>query len=161
MTDFTAPTEPVPLASSLSQNEFAGGDWMQYRVNPKNGEKLSALGYGCMRFSHKGAGIDQEKANRELKQALDRGVNYLDTAYIYPGSEEALGNFIKTYDCRDQLNIATLLPLYRVKKPEDFDAFFDEELKRLQTDHVDYYLMHMMNDVESFPNPQSPNRICF
>ena len=123
---------------------------MQYRVNPKNGKRLSALGYGCMRFTRKGGGIDQEKANRELKLALDLGVNYFDTAYIYSGSEEALGRFIKEYGVRDKLNIATKLPQYRVKKPEDFDAYFDEELKRLQTDHVDYYLMHMMNDAESF-----------
>jgi len=123
---------------------------MQYRTNPKNGQQLSALGYGCMRFTRKGGGIDQEKANRELKRALELGVNYFDTAYIYPGSEAALGSFIKTYDCRDKLNIATKLPQYRVKRPEDFDAFFDEELRRLGTDYVDYYLMHMMNDAESF-----------
>ena len=123
---------------------------MQYRTNPKNGQPLSALGYGCMRFTRKGGAIDQEKANRELKRALDLGVNYFDTAYAYPGSEESLGRFIREYDCRDQLNIATKLPQYRVKKKEDFDAFFDEELKRLQTDHVDYYLMHMMNDAASF-----------
>ena len=123
---------------------------MQYRLNPKNGQQLSALGYGCMRFTRKGGAIDQEKANRELKRALELGVNYFDTAYIYSGSEEALGNFIQTYHCRDQLNIATKLPQYRVKKAEDFDAFFDEELRRLKTDHVDYYLMHMMNDAQSF-----------
>ena len=123
---------------------------MQYRINPKNGERLSALGYGCMRLTRKGGGIDQEKANRELKRALDAGVNYFDTAYIYPGSEAALGAFIKQYDCRAQLNIATKLPQYRVRRAEDFDAFFDEELKRLQTDRVDYYLMHMMNDAASF-----------
>ena len=123
---------------------------MQYRVNPKNGEKLSALGYGCMRFTKKGGGIDQEKANRELKRALDLGVNYFDTAYMYAGSEAALGAFMKEYNCRDRLNIATKLPQYRVKKREDFDAFFDEELRRLGTDHIDYYLMHMMNDARSF-----------
>ena len=123
---------------------------MQYRANPRNGARLSALGFGCMRFTRKGGGIDQEKANRELKRALDLGVNYFDTAWAYPGSEEALGRFIQEYGCRDQLNIATKLPQYRVKKPEDFDAFFDEELRRLQTDHVDYYLMHMMNDAQSF-----------
>ena len=123
---------------------------MQYRTNPRNGQPLSALGFGCMRFTRKGGAIDQEKANRELKRALDLGVNYFDTAWAYPGSEEALGRFIREYDCRDRLNIATKLPQYRVKKREDFDTFFDEELKRLQTDHVDYYLMHMMNDAASF-----------
>ncbi len=123
---------------------------MQYRVNPKNGQQLSALGFGCMRFTRKGGGIDQEKANRELMRALELGVNYFDTAYIYPGSEEALGSFMQTYGCRDRLNIATKLPQYRVKRREDFDTFFDEELRRLKTDHVDYYLMHMMNDAKSF-----------
>ena len=123
---------------------------MQYRVNPKNGQQLSVLGFGCMRFTRKGGGIDQEKANRELNRALELGVNYFDTAYIYPGSEEALGNFMQAYHCRDRLNIATKLPQYRVKKREDFDTFFDEELRRLKTDHVDYYLMHMMNDAKSF-----------
>ena len=123
---------------------------MQYRTNPKNGQQLSALGFGCMRFTRKGGGIDQEKANRELNRALELGVNYFDTAYIYPGSEEALGNFMQAYHCRDRLNIATKLPQYRVKKREDFDTFFDEELRRLKTDHVDYYLMHMMNDARSF-----------
>ena len=86
---------------------------MQYRTNPKNGQQLSALGFGCMRFTRKGGGIDQEKANRELRRALELGVNYFDTAYIYPGSEEALGNFMQAYHCRDRLNIATKLPQYR------------------------------------------------
>ena len=95
---------------------------MQYRTNPKNGQPLSALGFGCMRFTRRGGQIDQEKANRELKLALDSGVNYFDTTYIYAGSEAALGSFIETYGCRAQMNIATKLPQYRVKKREDFDA---------------------------------------
>ena len=123
---------------------------MQYRTNPKNGQPLSALGYGCMRFTKRGAAIDQEKANRELALALEKGVNYFDTAYIYPGCEAALGNFVAEYNCRDRINIATKLPQYRVKRAEDFDAYFDEELRRLRTDYVDYYLMHMMNDAASW-----------
>ena len=123
---------------------------MQYRNNPKNGEPLSALGFGCMRFTRGGGGIDQDKANRELALALEKGVNYFDTAYIYPGSEACLGAFIKAYDCRDRLNIATKLPQYRVNRPGDFDRFFDEELARLGTDRVDYYLMHMLNDAASW-----------
>ena len=123
---------------------------MQYRINPKNGQPLSALGYGCMRFTRKGGAIDQEKANREMKLALDNGVNYFDTAYMYPGSEAALGSFVAEYGCRDRIHIATKLPHYRVKRPEDFDAFFGEELRRLRTDYVDYYLMHMLNDAASW-----------
>ena len=127
---------------------------MQYRENPKNHQQLSALGYGCMRLTKKGAAIDQEKANRELALALEKGVNYFDTAYIYPGSEVCLGNFIKQYNCRDRLNIATKLPQYLVRKTADFDRYFNEELQRLQTDHIDYYLMHMLNDAKSW------NRLC-
>ena len=123
---------------------------MQYRNNPRNGEALSALGFGCMRFTRKGGAIDQEKADRELMLALEKGVNYFDTAYIYPGSEVCLGNFIQKYGVRDRLNIATKLPQYRVQRLEDAEKFFAEELERLQTDHVDYYLMHMLNDAKSW-----------
>lgn len=123
---------------------------MQYRINPRNGQSLSALGFGCMRFTRRGGAIDQAKANRELALALERGVNYFDTAYIYPGSEVCLGNFLREYGCRDRVYIATKLPHYRVNKLADAEKFFQEELNRLQTDHVDYYLMHMLNDARSW-----------
>ena len=123
---------------------------MQYRIDPRTGNRLSALGYGCMRFTHKGAGIDQAKASRELGLALDRGVNYLDTAYLYAGSEAALGAFVKERGCRKDIYIATKLPQFRVRKTEDFERFFQEELAALQTDYVDYYLMHMLNDAKSW-----------
>ena len=123
---------------------------MQYRTNPKNGDALSVLGFGCMRFTRKGGAIDQAKANREMALALERGVNYFDTAYIYPGSEVCLGEFIRAYNCRDRLNIATKLPQFRVHKLSDAEKYFSEELERLGTDHVDYYLMHMLNDARSW-----------
>ena len=123
---------------------------MQYRTNPKNGDSLSVLGFGCMRFTRKGTGLDQEKANREMALALERGVNYFDTAYIYPGSEVCLGRFMAEYGCRDRVHVATKLPQYRVQRTEDLDRFFTEELERLQTDYVDYYLMHMLNDAKSW-----------
>ena len=123
---------------------------MQYRINPRNGDSLSALGFGCMRFTRRGGGIDQEKANREMKRALELGVNYFDTAYAYPGSEACLGHFVREYGCRDQIKIATKLPQYRVNRPGDAERYFAEELERLGTDHVDYYLMHMLNDAESW-----------
>ncbi len=110
---------------------------MQYRVNPQNGDRLSALGFGCMRFTRRAGVIDQDKANREMKQALDLGVNYFDTAYVYAGSEACLGEFMKTYGCRDQIRVATKLPQYLIRRPEDVEKIFREELKRLQTDHVD------------------------
>ena len=123
---------------------------MQYRINPRNGDSLSALGFGCMRFTKRGAAIDQEKADREMALALERGVNYFDTAYIYPGSEVCLGKFMAAHGCRGRVRVATKLPQYRINRIEDAERFFAEELARLQTDYVDYYLMHMLNDEKSW-----------
>jgi len=122
---------------------------MLYRKNIKNHQDLSILGYGCLRFTKKGTTIDQKKAEQEMKEAVDSGVNYFDTAYTYGGSEVCLGKFLaKGY--RDKVNIATKLPHYYVKKIEDMERYFNEQLERLQTDHVEYYLMHMLNDVETW-----------
>ncbi len=122
---------------------------MQYRLDPKSGNQLSVLGYGCMRFTRKGKNIDQEKAEKEMAYAIEQGVNYFDTAYIYPGNEVAVGKFLaKGY--RDKVYLATKLPHYLVKSIEDADRIFEEELERLQTDHIDYYLMHMLTDIKSW-----------
>lgn len=122
---------------------------MLYRKNPRNNQLLSILGYGCLRFSRKGNIIDQEKAEREMKLAIEQGVNYFDTAYTYNGSEVCLGTFLaKGY--RDKVNIATKLPHYYIKKAEDMERYFAEQLERLQTDHVEYYLMHMLNDIAAW-----------
>ena len=119
---------------------------MQYRKD-RHGNELSILGYGCMRFTKKGSGIDVEKAERELLAAYRSGVNYYDTAYIYPGSEAALGQILERNHIRDQVNIATKLPQYLIGNRAALDRYFDEELSRLRTDHVDYYLMHHLTDV--------------
>ncbi len=124
---------------------------MQYRLD-RNKENVSLLGYGCMRFSRKGGGIDYKKAEEEVLRAISLGVNYLDTAYIYPGSEETLGRILDENNCRDQVNIATKLPQYIVRKASLVDKIFDEELRRLRTDHVDYYLMHMVTDPRQWHN---------
>lgn len=84
---------------------------MQYRKD-KKGFPISLLGYGCMRFTKKGTGIDLDKAEREILHAIDRGVNYFDTAYIYPGSEAALGEILARNQCRDKVRIASKLPQY-------------------------------------------------
>ena len=122
---------------------------MQYREDRK-GNKISILGYGCMRFSQKLGRIDLAKAEKEIMTAFRGGVNYFDTAYIYPGSEAALGKILEKNHIRDQVNIATKLPHYMMKKPGDMEKYFSEELKRLRTDHVDYYLMHMLTDVRTW-----------
>ncbi|WP_034452817.1 aldo/keto reductase [Butyrivibrio sp. AE2032] len=116
---------------------------MEYRQN-KNGEPISILGYGCMRFTTNGRGIDIDKAEKEIMAAFRQGVNYFDTAYVYTGSEAALGEILERNNIRDKVNIATKLPQYLVGSRAALDKYFDEELKRLRTDHVDYYLMHHM-----------------
>ena len=122
---------------------------MLYRKNPKNGKELSILGYGCLRFTKKGGVIDQKKAEEEMKAAIENGVNYFDTAYTYHGSEVCLGKFLaKGY--RDKVNIATKLPHYYIKTIEDMEKCFEEQLQRLQTDHIEYYLMHMLNDCRTW-----------
>ena len=122
---------------------------MQYR-NDRYGNKISLLGYGCMRFTRKGNAIDIDKAEKELMTAIRGGVNYLDTAYIYSGSEVAVGEILKRNHCREQVNIATKLPQYYIKSEGAIDRYFNEQLERLQTDYIDYYLMHMLTDVAAW-----------
>ena len=122
---------------------------MQYRSD-RYGNKISALGYGCMRFTQSGGKGGVAKAEKEIMEAYRGGVNYFDTAYIYPGSEAALGEILARNGIRQQVNIATKLPHYLIKKPESMEAYFSEELRRLKTDHVDYYLMHMLTDVKTW-----------
>jgi len=118
---------------------------MQYRKD-KHGEKLSILGYGCMRFSSKNGKIDIDKTETEIMEAYRSGVNYYDSAYVYPGSEAALGLILERNNIRDRVNIATKLPQYMIFSRRDLDNYFNEELSRLRTDHIDYYLMHHLTD---------------
>ena len=119
---------------------------MQYRKD-KYGNDLSILGFGCMRFTKKGNSIDIDKAEKEILAAYNAGVNYYDTAYIYPGSEVALGEILERNNLRDKVNIATKLPQYLISSSKAIDKYFNEELSRLRTDHVDYYLMHHLTDL--------------
>ena len=119
---------------------------MQYRSD-KHGNQLSILGFGCMRFTKKGNAIDIDKAEQEIMTAYHNGVNYFDTAYIYPGSEAAIGEIFERNGIRDKINIATKLPQYLISSAAAIDRYFNEELSRLRTDHVDYYLMHHVTDI--------------
>ena len=116
---------------------------MKYRKD-RNGEDISVLGYGCMRFTSSVRGIDIDKAEQEIMEAYHNGVNYYDTAYVYSGSEAAIGEIFERNHIRDRIKIATKLPHYLINSASSIDRYFDEELKRLRTDHVDYYLMHHM-----------------
>jgi predicted aldo/keto reductase-like oxidoreductase len=114
---------------------------MNYRVNPKNNDKLSILGFGCMRFAK-----DEKEVEKQIIYAIENGVNYFDTAYIYPNSEAILGRVLAN-GYRDRVKIATKMPPYLIKKYEDLDKIFNTELERLQIDHIDYYFIHMLTDV--------------
>lgn len=123
---------------------------MEYRINPKNNDKLSLLGFGCLRFQKKQGTIVMEEANRQIMNAIEHGVNYFDTAYVYRGSEEALGQVLFQNQCREKVYIATKLPHYFIKKQEDMERYFKEQCKRLKTDYIDYYLIHMLPDRGTF-----------
>ncbi|MDM8299617.1 aldo/keto reductase [Collinsella tanakaei] len=116
---------------------------MQVRIDPKSGNRISALGLGCMRFPGFALGKPDPRAARAIiERAVERGINYLDTAYLYPGNESAVGAALSQAGVRDRVFLATKLPHASCKRAEDFDRFFDEQLRRLRTDHIDYYLMH-------------------
>ena len=122
---------------------------MNYRKD-KYGNSISILGFGCMRFPRSMGKIDMAETEREILTAVEQGVNYFDTAYIYPGSEAALGEILHKNNLRERVYIATKLPHYLVRSADGPEKIFSEELKRLQTDYVDYYLMHMLADVDTW-----------
>ena len=122
---------------------------MKYRTMGKLGIRTSAFGLGCMRFNGAASGdsvIDEEKAIRLIRQAIDGGVTYLDTAYVYldKTSEIVLGKALRD-GYRDRVNIATKMPAEFVHNREEMEALLESELKKLQTDHIDFYLMHGIN----------------
>ncbi|MCL2051483.1 MAG: aldo/keto reductase [Lachnospiraceae bacterium] len=119
---------------------------MQYRKD-RYGNQISILGYGCMRFTKSGGRIDLKKAETELMFAIENGVNYFDTAYIYGGSEAALGEILSRNNVRGKIHLATKLPHYLIRNMEGIEKTFNEQLKRLKTDYIDFYLFHMLNDI--------------
>lgn len=124
---------------------------MQTRVNTKNGDELSILGFGCMRFPTKGAGIDEPRAIAMIHEAIKKGVNYFDTAYIYhAGKSESLLGQALLGGYREKVKIATKLPPFMVRKLENAKKIFATQLSRLQTDYIDYYLLHMLSDKPMF-----------
>ncbi|MBQ1881352.1 MAG: aldo/keto reductase, partial [Lachnospiraceae bacterium] len=103
-----------------------------------------------MRFTKKGSVIDYEKAEKEVLLAIEKGINYFDTAYIYLGSEECLGRILEENHCRDKVYIATKLPQYMLHTNKAIEKTFREQLTRLRTDYIDYYLMHMFTDLSEW-----------
>jgi len=115
---------------------------LNYRKNNINGDDLSILGLGCMRLPK-----DENEAEEMVLFAIEHGINYFDTAYIYGKSEETLGRILSKHNKRQEVKLATKLPPYFTKKRSDMDKIFNQQLERLQTDYIDYYLIHMLTDL--------------
>lgn len=127
---------------------------MKYRTLGKSGIEVSVLGFGCMRLPIQGGArsaadvfdpkrlIDEDEGRRMVEYAFNHGVNYFDTAYGYHGgqSETFLGKAVRPF--RDRVYIASKLPVWMIQSPQDFDLILDEQLKRLDTTHLDFYLLH-------------------
>ncbi|MDO4290820.1 MAG: aldo/keto reductase [Eggerthellaceae bacterium] len=127
---------------------------MRYREDGRNGNTLSVLGFGCMRFPRTMGSIDQASTTALVARAVEQGVNYFDTAYAYSGSEDALGRALADLGVRDKVLIADKLPHMACKSAGDFERIFATSLKRLQTDRIDYYLIHNVTSADQW------ERIC-
>lgn len=122
---------------------------MQYRKFGNLGIDVSALGFGCMRLPTLGdpAHIDAAEATRMLRFAIANGVNYIDTAWPYHGenSETFLGQALGD-GYRKKVFLATKAPVARIRKPAEFESYLERQLEKLQTDHIDFYLLHALNE---------------
>jgi len=118
---------------------------MQYRHIPKTGDRLSVLGFGCMRLPVKSGRIDEARAIAQIRLAMDHGVNYFDTAWPYHGgeSEPLLGKALSG-GRRDGVRIATKLPSWLIQSRAEMDVYLNAQLERLKTDRIDYYLVHSL-----------------
>jgi predicted aldo/keto reductase-like oxidoreductase len=124
---------------------------MLTRVNIKNNDVLSILGFGCMRLPTKNGGIDEPRAISMIHEAIQNGVNYFDTAYIYQnGKSEILLGKALAGGYRERVKIATKLPPFMVSKLEGAKKIMATQLSRLQTEYIDYYLLHMLTDKSMF-----------
>ncbi len=119
---------------------------MLYRKMESTGDELSILGFGCMRLPQKNGRIDEERATKQLRDAIDRGVNYIDTAVPYHmGTSEPFVGRALSSGYRDRVKLATKLPPWQTNTRQDMDRILGEQLEKLRTDRIDYYLVHALN----------------
>lgn len=107
----------------------------------KDGDEISALAFGAMRLPTKTGRIDKERAKEQLYYAIDNGVNFIDTAFIYGSSESFLGEILKD-GYREKVKLCTKMPVMNIKTYEDMEKYLELQLKNLQTTYIDYYLLH-------------------
>ncbi|MDR2468719.1 MAG: aldo/keto reductase [Spirochaetaceae bacterium] len=128
---------------------------MHYKKDSKTGIDISVLGFGCMRFPKNLGSIDMKKTNALIMSAFEQGINYFDTARTYPGIEEALGTVAADNKIREKILIASKLPTWLIKTPDDIEKIFSRTLEKLQTDYVDYYFMHMLSEMSTWEKLKS------
>ena len=117
---------------------------MQYRLIKKTGDEIFPLGFGAMRLPLKNGKIDRQKAKELIYHAIDQGVNFIDTAYLYGDSETFLGEILQG-EYKDKVKLSTKLPTINVRKYDDMEEILAEQLKRLQIDSIDYYFIHAVD----------------
>lgn len=117
---------------------------MQNRLIEKTGDEISPLGFGAMRLPQKNGKINRELAKEQIYHAIDKGINFIDTAYLYGDSEKFLGEILQG-EYKDRVMISTKMPAIQIKKYEDMEKVLDEQLDRLKRDYIDYYLVHSVD----------------
>ncbi|MBQ6444524.1 MAG: aldo/keto reductase [Methanosphaera sp.] len=119
---------------------------MEYRTAPKHGEEISLLGFGAMRLKTKGTSVDLDLAREQIKTAIDNGINYIDTAYLYGNgsgsNERALGQILNELGYRDKVYLSTKMNRMAIHSRRDMDTMLEKQLENLQTDHIDFYFIH-------------------
>lgn len=119
---------------------------MEYRIDARTGNKISLLGFGAMRLKSSGTNIDMDLATELFKYAIDNGVNYIDTAYLYGNgsgsNERALGEILENLNYRDKVFLSTKMNRMIIHSRDDMEDMFKKQLNNLRTDHIDYYFLH-------------------